>query len=222
MEKDCGFYGKTQIEHNLQPVGPALFPKEYLAISDSWLNDTFEQGTFSRQAFRQGLLDSQMDAEGYMLSQQHAACSHDLGWPFPHWVQAPDPKGSKGRTAGWHFYEKPQGWELLFEPVKAAFPERVGAAATETWTTEGLESKGDIALGISTSGNAENVYEALKSAKDMGLKIITMTGKGGGKISGLADIALLAPSDNTPRVQELHMTAGHIICELVEDGLCKK
>ena len=82
---------------------------------------------------------------------------------------------------------------------------------------EGLAEEGDVALGISTSGNADNVYEALMSAKQRGLKIVTMTGKGGGKISGLADVALKVPSDDTPRIQESHMVAGHIICELVED-----
>jgi D-sedoheptulose 7-phosphate isomerase len=86
---------------------------------------------------------------------------------------------------------------------------------------EGLAEEGDIALGISTSGNANNVYEALTSAKRLGLKIITMTGKDGGKISGLADVAFKVPSNDTPRIQESHITAGHIICELVEDELCK-
>ncbi len=86
---------------------------------------------------------------------------------------------------------------------------------------EGLSRRGDVVLGISTSGNAANVYEALMSAKERGLKIITMTGKDGGKISGLADIALKAPSNDTPRIQESHITAGHIICELVEDEFCK-
>ncbi|MFH1752609.1 MAG: D-sedoheptulose 7-phosphate isomerase [Candidatus Omnitrophota bacterium] len=95
-----------------------------------------------------------------------------------------------------------------------------GYSSTFKRQLEGLGNKGDIALGISTSGNAENVYEALISAQKMGLKIITLTGKQGGKISKLAAIAFMAPSDNTPRIQELHMTAGHIICELVEDGLC--
>lgn len=86
---------------------------------------------------------------------------------------------------------------------------------------EGLASTGDIAIGISTSGNATNVDEALKSAKRLGLKIITMTGRDGGKIAKLADIAFKVPSRNTPRIQEAHITAGHIICELVEDQLSK-
>jgi len=87
---------------------------------------------------------------------------------------------------------------------------------------EGLAKTGDVALGISTSGNASNVYEALKKAKTFGLKTVTMTGEGGGKIAGLADIALKIPSSNTPRIQEAHITAGHIICELVEEELLGK
>lgn len=87
---------------------------------------------------------------------------------------------------------------------------------------EGLAKKGDVALGISTSGNASNVYEALKKAKALGLKIVTMTGETGGKIAGLADIALKVPSSNTPRIQEAHITASHIICELVEEELLGK
>lgn len=84
---------------------------------------------------------------------------------------------------------------------------------------EGLGKRGDVAIGISTSGNSDNVYEALLSAKKMGLSIITMTGKDGGKIAGLADVALKVPSRDTPRIQESHITAGHIICELIEDEL---
>lgn len=84
---------------------------------------------------------------------------------------------------------------------------------------EALASTGDVVVGISTSGNAANVDEALKSARRLGLKIVTMTGEDGGKIVKLADIALKVPSRNTPRIQEAHITAGHIICELVEGEL---
>lgn len=86
---------------------------------------------------------------------------------------------------------------------------------------EALAASGDVAIGISTSGNSANVYEALKAAKRLGLKVVTMTGDSGGRIAKLADIALKVPSDNTPRIQESHITAGHIICELVEDKLSK-
>jgi len=86
---------------------------------------------------------------------------------------------------------------------------------------EGLAKEGDVALGISTSGNAANVCEALKSAKKLGLKTIAMTGEDGGKIVKLADVTFKVPSKNTPRIQEAHITAGHIICELVEELLSK-
>jgi len=81
---------------------------------------------------------------------------------------------------------------------------------------EALARKGDVAMGISTSGNSPNVIEAIKTAEKLGLKTIAMTGRDGGKLAGLADITLKVPSDNTPRIQELHITAGHIICELIE------
>jgi len=81
----------------------------------------------------------------------------------------------------------------------------------------GLGKKGDIVVGISTSGNAENVIEALKAAKEEGLVSIALTGKGGGSAKDIADMALIVNSDNTPRIQEAHILIIHILCELVED-----
>ena len=81
---------------------------------------------------------------------------------------------------------------------------------------EALGNKGDVVIGISTSGNSENVYRAMKLAKEMGLKTIGLLGNDGGKIKELSDIPLIVPSKNTPRVQESHITIGHIICEGVE------
>lgn len=83
---------------------------------------------------------------------------------------------------------------------------------------EGLMVDGDILLGISTSGNSENVYLAIKKAKEMGGKTITLLGKDGGKIKDVADISIIIPSDCTARIQESHIMIGHIICELVEDS----
>ncbi len=84
---------------------------------------------------------------------------------------------------------------------------------------EALATKGDVIIAISTSGNSANVLNALKTAKKLGLRAITMTGTDGGKIAKLADIALKVPSKDTPRIQESHITAIHIICELVEAEL---
>ena len=80
---------------------------------------------------------------------------------------------------------------------------------------EGLGRKGDVAIGISTSGNSANVVEALKAARTMGILSIGLTGQGG-KIPELADIAIKVPSAVTARIQESHITIAHCICELVE------
>ena len=81
---------------------------------------------------------------------------------------------------------------------------------------EALGAPGDVAIGLSTSGNSPNVLEALKTARKMGLKTIGLTGRGGGALTGLVDQALVVPSDNTQRIQESHITIGHILCELIE------
>ena len=87
---------------------------------------------------------------------------------------------------------------------------------------EGLLQKGDILIGISTSGNSENVYRALERAKRLGGKAIALLGKGGGKIKGKADISIVVPDDNTARIQESHIMIGHILCELVENEYVKR
>lgn len=81
-----------------------------------------------------------------------------------------------------------------------------------------LVKKGDIAIGISTSGNSPNVLRALIEAKNLGAITIGLTGRGG-KLKNIADYALSVPSEDTPRIQEAHITLGHIICSLVEDSL---
>lgn len=84
---------------------------------------------------------------------------------------------------------------------------------------EALSGKGDVALGISTSGRSRNVVEAIKKAKALGLVTIALTGATGGDLKKHADITIIVESDNTPRIQESHILIGHIICELVEDGI---
>lgn len=105
--------------------------------------------------------------------------------------------------------------------ILTALSNDYGYAASFKRQVEGLADAGDIAMGISTSGNSENVREALISARALGMKLITMTGEDGGKISKMADITLKSPSNDTPRIQESHITAGHIICELVESEFGK-
>ena len=86
---------------------------------------------------------------------------------------------------------------------------------------EGLGKKGDIAIGITTSGNSPNVLEGIKKAKALGMKTIALTGNGGGKIAPLADIAIIVPSKTTARIQESHICIAHCICELVEENFAK-
>jgi len=79
--------------------------------------------------------------------------------------------------------------------------------------------KGDIFLGITTSGNSENILKALRSAKKQGLKTITFLGKDGGKTKGMADIELIVQSSSTPRIQEIHLVLIHALTEEVERKL---
>ncbi len=84
---------------------------------------------------------------------------------------------------------------------------------------EALAGTNDIAIAISTSGNASNVIAAVKQAKEMKLKTIALTGKDGGKLSRIADISLIVPSGDTPRIQEAHILIIHILCELIEEAI---
>ena len=81
---------------------------------------------------------------------------------------------------------------------------------------QGLGAEGDVLIGISTSGNSENVINALKQAKYKNLKTIAFTGKTGGSLDGIADIIIKVPSDNTQRIQESHIMIGQILCSLIE------
>src|SRR6266481_36501 len=81
---------------------------------------------------------------------------------------------------------------------------------------ETLARPGDIAIGISTSGNSANVLCAMSTAKKIGLKTIALTGRSGGSLKNAVDYCICAPSSETPRIQECHILIGHIISELVE------
>ena len=84
---------------------------------------------------------------------------------------------------------------------------------------EAFAHKGDILVGISTSGNSANVLKACEKAREIGVSIIAMTGNDGGKMAQLSDLLINIPSTDTPRIQEAHIMIGHIVCELVEKEL---
>lgn len=78
---------------------------------------------------------------------------------------------------------------------------------------------GDLALAISTSGNSPNVLTAVAEAKSRGMRTIGLTGKGGGKLVGAVDVAIVVPSSVTARIQETHITVLHVLCELIDAAL---
>ena len=87
---------------------------------------------------------------------------------------------------------------------------------------EGLGQKGDVLIGLSTSGNSVNVVKAFDQAKAMGITTVAFTGAGGGSMQQKADICLAVPASVTNHIQEMHITAGHLVCELVEKAVCTK
>ncbi|NWG03439.1 MAG: D-sedoheptulose 7-phosphate isomerase [Syntrophaceae bacterium] len=82
-----------------------------------------------------------------------------------------------------------------------------------------LGKEGDVAIGITTSGNSPNIIKAFEVAKEMGLKTVALTGNDGGVVAKLVDFSLIVPSSNTPRIQEAHILIGHLLCEMVEHYL---
>ena len=84
---------------------------------------------------------------------------------------------------------------------------------------EACGRKGDVLVGISTSGNSPNVVKALKKANEISLTTIGFTGVNGGKMNDICDIMIKTPSDDTPRIQEAHILVGHIICQLIEEEM---
>ncbi|NVJ54202.1 MAG: D-sedoheptulose 7-phosphate isomerase [Campylobacteraceae bacterium] len=84
---------------------------------------------------------------------------------------------------------------------------------------EALALKGDLLFGISTSGNSKNVINAFKVGEKLGCKIVGMSGRDGGEMSKYCDVNLVVPSDDTPRIQEMHILFGHTICQIIDNEL---
>ena len=86
---------------------------------------------------------------------------------------------------------------------------------------QGIGNKGDVLIGLSTSGNSKNIIKAFEVAKEKGMITIGFTGATGGAMKNISDHLLNVPSADTPRIQECHMLIGHIICQLVEEKMFK-
>ncbi len=85
---------------------------------------------------------------------------------------------------------------------------------------EALGLPGDVAIGLSTSGNSRNVLLAMEAARERRITTVALTGQSGGLLKDLVDICLRIPSVETPRIQECHIMLGHIVCEIVEQEVC--
>lgn len=83
---------------------------------------------------------------------------------------------------------------------------------------EGLANSGDVLIGISTSGNSENVIKALSLGAQMGCETIGLTGRDGGRMNDFCNLNIIVPSDVTARIQEMHILIGHMICNVVDDA----
>ncbi|MFQ5681368.1 MAG: SIS domain-containing protein [Candidatus Omnitrophota bacterium] len=84
---------------------------------------------------------------------------------------------------------------------------------------EAMAGKNDILWAFSTSGQSKNVNKAVMKARAIGVKTVAFAGNNGGRLAAVADISFIVPSQSAPRIQEAHITVGHIVCQLVEEGL---
>jgi len=108
-----------------------------------------------------------------------------------------------------------------FMGLRSAFANDVEPRADYAQLVWGLGRPGDVLVGISTSGNAQNVCLAAKAARAKGLKILSLTGAKGGQLAGLSDVAIKAPETRTLLVQELHLPIYHTLCLMLEDAFFK-
>lgn len=81
---------------------------------------------------------------------------------------------------------------------------------------EGMGQSGDLFIGISTSGNSQNIINAFEVAKQKGITTVALVGRDGGMMAKMADMAIVVPSESTPRIQESHILIGHILCDIIE------
>ncbi len=173
-----------------------------LKIAEKCSSEISEAIVLLAEAFRRGNKLLICGNGGSAADSQHIAAefmirlSHDLNRPaIPAIALTTD---TSNLTAG--------GNDIGFENVFAR-------------NVEGLGSKGDVLLAISTSGNSENVVRAVKKAREKEMKVIGFLGGKGGKLKDLTDVSIVIPTENTQRIQEGHITVAHILCEAVEREL---
>lgn len=138
---------------------------------------------------------------------------------------AADAQHLAAELSGRYYYDRPP----LFSEALHVNTSYVTAVANDysyaeiySRLTKAMGRKGDILIGLSTSGNSANVVNALKAANEIGMITVGFTGEGGGKMKDCSKYLVAIPSKDTPRIQECHMLLGHTLCELVETSLFPK
>ncbi len=135
---------------------------------------------------------------------------------------AADAQHLAAELSGRYYYDRPP----LFSEALHVNTSYITAVANDysygeiySRLTKAMGRKGDVLIGLSTSGNSENVVKALKVANEIGMITVGFTGEGGGKMKEHCKYLVAIPSKDTPRIQECHMLFGHTICEVVETSL---
>ena len=138
---------------------------------------------------------------------------------------AADAQHLAAELSGRYYYDRP----ALFAEALHVNSSYITAVANDNSYDEiysrlisSLGKEGDVLIGMSTSGNSENIVRALKAGNKKGMKTVAFTGHDGGKLKHLADITIQIPSQDTPRIQECHLLLGHAICEIVEKEMFPK
>ena len=150
-----------------------------------------------------------------------ADCDHIVGELMKGFLEKRELSGALKEALGEEFSSHLQGSLPAislssFTGLNSAFANDVDPDFVYAQSVLGLGKKGDVLIGISTSGNSRNVVNAVKVAKALGMKIISMTGESGGKLREMTDICIAVPEKETFKVQELHLPVYHTLCAAVE------
>lgn len=173
-------------------------------------------------ALKQALLaDTAMQERVVQLSQTITACCKAGGKVLfcGNGGSAADAQHLAAEFSGRYYYDRPPIYaEALHVNTSYLTAVANDYSFEEIYArmVKAMGKKGDVLIGLSTSGNSPNVVKALQQARELGMVTVGFTGQGGGHMKNLCEYLFEIPSGNTPRIQECHMLIGHSICELVE------
>jgi D-sedoheptulose 7-phosphate isomerase len=191
-------------------------------VADSNLADRFRTGVQASIATKQALLD---DLDACVTVAQVLIDAYRAGralFLFGNGGSAADAQHIAAEFLGRYYLERravPAHALTVNTSALTAIANDYSFEQVFARQLEALGRAGDVAVGISTSGNAGNVVAGLRAARAMGVKTVALTGAGGGKAKEVAEYWVGVPSDDTPRIQEAHIMIGHIWSELVEAAL---